>query len=192
MFEGQGVFLLKKLINKIKLIKYKFQFKNLIIGKDVFLGNNFLIYNYSNFDCEIGDYTFFRGYLNLIFFKDNRYNLKIPKLIIGKDVFFNLNCSISVGNGIICIGDNCLFGENVKLYNHNHCFNQKNHLISKQGYSFEDIYIGNNVWIGSNVLILKGASIGDNSVISAGSILKSKVPANHIFINNKIEAIKYR
>ena len=42
----------------------------------------------------------------------------------------------------------------------------------------EPVVIGENVFIGLNVIILKGAEIGDNSVIGAGSIVRGKIPAN--------------
>ena len=39
-----------------------------------------------------------------------------------------------------------------------------------------EVIIGNNVWLGSNVKVLKGVSIGDNSIISAGSVVTKSVP----------------
>jgi maltose O-acetyltransferase len=44
--------------------------------------------------------------------------------------------------------------------------------------TIKPVSIGNNVWIGSRVMILKGASIGDNSVIAAMSVVTSAIPAN--------------
>jgi len=41
-----------------------------------------------------------------------------------------------------------------------------------------DVLIGNNVWLGSQVMILKGVTIGDNSVICAGSVVSHDIPAN--------------
>lgn len=46
------------------------------------------------------------------------------------------------------------------------------------------ITIGNNVWIGMNAIILKGTSIGDNSVVSAGSVCKGEFPSNSIISGN--------
>ena len=43
-----------------------------------------------------------------------------------------------------------------------------------------EVIIGNNVWLGSNVKVLKGVSIGDNSIISAGSVVTKSVPENVI------------
>lgn len=46
------------------------------------------------------------------------------------------------------------------------------------------IIIGKNVWIGLNVIILKGTTIGDNSVIAAGSVVKGTFPENVIIQGN--------
>lgn len=103
---------------------------------------------------------------------------------IGDGCFFNNYCSINAKSGIK-IGENCLFGENVKIYDHNHIFKYKNELIKNQGFKCDKIEIGNNCWIGSNSIILKNVNIGSNSVIQAQSLVKNKVEENSIFINNK-------
>ncbi|MBK8368419.1 MAG: hypothetical protein IPL10_13640 [Bacteroidetes bacterium] len=52
---------------------------------------------------------------------------------IGKNVFFNLGCSISCLESVT-VGDDVLFGEGVKIYDHNHEFKRPNELIGAQGY----------------------------------------------------------
>jgi len=181
--------LIKKLKNSFKKIVLKYFFKTFQFGNSIYFGKNISVYDDSIFFCSIDDNSYFRGEFNFIFFSVSP-SAKQPILEIGKQCFFNLYCSISVGNGKVSIGNNCLFGENVKIYNHNHIFNKKDLFIFEQGFSFEDIIIGNNVWIGSNVLILKGAQIEDNCVISAGSIVKEHIAKNSLFINGKIEEIR--
>jgi len=44
----------------------------------------------------------------------------------------------------------------------------------------KDVTIGKNVWIGAQCIILKGAQIGNNSVIAAGSIVNGPIPENVI------------
>lgn len=104
--------------------------------------------------------------------------LKKALIKIGSGVYFNRHCSI-VAMEKITIGENCLFGENVKIYDHNHRF-KSDSLIKDQGYKTAQITIGSNVWVGSNVTILKGVTVGDNSVIGAGCIISEYIPANHV------------
>ena len=100
-------------------------------------------------------------------------------LRIGSNCFFNNACSINV-LGKIEIGNDCIFGENVKMYDHNHIFNLNNILIRNSGFKIKNIVIGNNCWVGSNVVILGGTKIGDNCVIGAGVVASGVVPANSI------------
>ena len=104
-------------------------------------------------------------------------------LVIGDNCFFNNYCSINCKNKII-IGDDCLFGEGVKIYDHNHKFYDTSLKIREQGYSCDEIKIGNNCWIGSNVTILKGVKIGNNVVIGANCLVYKSVPDNSIIKND--------
>lgn len=99
------------------------------------------------------------------------------RIIIGDGVFFNNYCSINAKQSIE-IGENCILGESVKIYDHNHKFSQKDTPIKDQGYSIKSVSIGSNCWIGSNTVVLAGTSIGDNAVIAAGCTIKGDIPAN--------------
>lgn len=114
-------------------------------------------------------------------FRDN-FRIYIEEngiLKIGKNVFFNNNCSITVRLKV-SIGENCIFGENVKIYDHNHKFRETNTLICKQGFSSEEVIIEDDCWIASNVIILKGVHIGRHSVIGAGVIVYKDIPSNSV------------
>lgn len=113
-------------------------------------------------------------------FRDSlRINISDGTLKLGDNVFFNHDCSINVHKHVH-IGDDCIFGENVKIYDHDHKYREKNMLINNQGFSCMDIVIGNNCWIGSNVIILKGTHIGNNCIIGAGVILRENVSDNSV------------
>lgn len=88
-------------------------------------------------------------------------------------------------NIYISIGDGTIFGENVKVYDHNHCYKNPDVPIKEQGFSSAPINIGNHCWIGSNVVILKGVTIGDNCVIGAGCIVYKDVPSGTIVVNKQ-------
>jgi acetyltransferase-like isoleucine patch superfamily enzyme len=55
----------------------------------------------------------------------------------------------------------------------------------------KEVKIGSNVWIGMNSLVLKGAVIGDNTIIAAGSTVTGEIPANCIAAGNPAIPIKY-
>lgn len=126
-------------------------------------------------NCRIGKKTHFRkGFIINI-----RNNGKVD---IGENCFFNNYCSINCLKNI-SIGNDCIFGENVKIYDHNHKF-KYNNLIKEQGFKSDEIIIGSNCWIGTNVTILKGTKIGDNVVVGAGCVLKQEIEKNSIVKNN--------
>jgi len=83
----------------------------------------------------------------------------------------------------ICIGKNCVIAAGVSIIDSNaHVLKSANRT---QGRDVpKGIFIGNNVWIGLNSIILKGTEIGDNSVISAGSIVKGKFSKNSLIQGN--------
>lgn len=112
-------------------------------------------------------------------------------IIIGDNCFFNNNCSLNALDKIE-IGNNTIFGENVKIYDHNHIFNKKNELIKNSGFSVEPVKIKNNCWICSDSIILKGVKIGENCVVSAGSIVKENLSDNCIYLHNSINEIRYK
>ena len=52
------------------------------------------------------------------------------------------------------------------------------------------VVIENNVFIGAHCIILKGVSIGENSIIGAGSVVTKNVPANQIWAGNPAKFIR--
>ena len=53
------------------------------------------------------------------------------------------------------------------------------------------VHIGDNVWLGINVTVLKGVTIGENTVIGAGSIVTKDIPANVVAAGNPCKVIKH-
>ena len=98
-------------------------------------------------------------------------------LKIGRNVFINYGTKINVRDNI-SIGEECIIGQDVLMYDHDHDYKSENR---RENFINDPITIGNNVWIGSGVIILKGSSIGDNSVIAAGSIVKGNIPPNTLY-----------
>lgn len=98
-------------------------------------------------------------------------------IIIGKHVFFNHNCSVTAKEEIK-IGDNTAIANNVVIVDHDHQFGSNG---VTDGYTIAPICIKENVWIGANSVILKGVTIGEETVIAAGSIVNKSVPAHELW-----------
>lgn len=106
-------------------------------------------------------------------------------LTVGDRVFFNNDVSINCRDEIF-IGEGTIFGENVKIYDHDHAFDENG--VNPQVFHEAPIYIGNHVWIGSNVTILKGVTIGDYSVVSAGTTVTKNVGSHTLLIQKKLNS----
>lgn len=109
---------------------------------------------------------------------------KGAEIRIGNDCFFNNYCSLNA-NKKIEIGEGSIFGENVKIYDHNHLYRDKMLTIKEQGYASAPVKIGKHCWIASNVVILKGVTIGDHCIIGAGCIVYKNVASNTVLINHQ-------
>ncbi|QIY84235.1 acyltransferase [Chryseobacterium sp. NEB161] len=91
--------------------------------------------------------------------------------------------------GEISIGENCILGEGMKIFDHNHQYTKQPFSVSKTDFNIGKVKIGNNVWTGANTVILKDVTIGDNVIIGAGCVIHKDVPANTIIINKQDQII---
>ncbi len=106
---------------------------------------------------------------------------------IGDDFFSNFNLTILDGGGVE-IGDRVFIGPNVGIYTANHPTDVRRR---EKGYEWVlPVKIGNKVWIGGGVTILPGVTIGDNTVIAAGSVVTKDIPANVVAAGNPCKVIK--
>lgn len=111
-------------------------------------------------------------------------------LSIGDHCFFNINSSITCLEKVV-IGDNCKFGNNLVIVDHDHNFRAHgNYTKDNPEFISSPIIIGNNVWVGANVTILRGSTIGDNCVIGAGSIVYGNIPSNSVFVQKRESKIQ--
>lgn len=103
-------------------------------------------------------------------------------MIISDGVFFNQNCSINCQEKIF-IEENTLFGENIKIYDHDHVFSLSKG-VSKHEFITGEIHIGKNCWIGSNTVILKDVDICDNVLIGANAIVNRNITESGRYVWN--------
>lgn len=168
----------------LKRLQRKSQLSILKKHPGVFMGsitigidNNFILHrDLRNFN--IGNSVSFRNYSHILVYEN-------ASLSLGNNFFMNNFCSINCIDHI-SIGDNTLFGENVKLYDHDHLYQTSPEFqLSRSDFRTAPIRIGKNCWLGSNVTVLKGVTIGDNCIIGAGCTVHKDVPPNSIVINKQ-------
>ena len=94
---------------------------------------------------------------------------------------------------LLDIGNNVMCGPEVITYTNSHKFDSVTIPMCEQGYTTsKKIRIGNDVWIGARVIILPGITIGDGSIIGAGSVVTKNVPNYSIVAGNPAKIIRYR
>lgn len=114
------------------------------------------------------------------FYVDYGRNIKV-----GKNFFMNQACTF-MDRGGITIGDDVFIAPKVCLTTINHDFNPYN----RQATFCKPIVIKDRVWIGINVTICPGVTIGENSVIAAGSVVTKDVAPNVIVGGNPARILK--
>jgi len=116
------------------------------------------------------------------FFCDYGTNIRL-----GSKVFFNFNCVV-LDVMEVTIGDNVLFGPSVQIYTATHPMDAE---TRRKWLEFaKPIRIGSDVWVGGAALICPGVTIGDRSVIGAGSVVTRDVPADVFAAGNPCRVIR--
>lgn len=93
----------------------------------------------------------------------------------GNNVYANFNLTL-VDDTHIYVGDGTMFGPNVVIATAGHPILPQ--LRERVGQFNMPVHIGKNCWLGAGVIVLPGVSIGDNTVVGAGSVVTKDIPAN--------------
>ena len=107
-----------------------------------------------------------------------------------------MNCTF-IDNHYIEIGNNVLIAPNVQIYTGTHSTDFHEKIVEDFGnehgvcrtYALP-VKIRDRVWIGGGAILLPGVTIGENSVIGAGSVVTCSIPANCIAVGNPCRVIK--
>lgn len=181
-----------KIYYRISWLFYKRLYPNSTFGKNILLNGLPLLKLYGKV-C-FGD--------NLTFNSSTMYNT--VGLFKQCSIFVDSNATLIIGensgfSGVsihcekqITIGSYCNFGGNVCIWDtdfHSLDYMHRRKLITSDIKSLK-IEIGNDVFIGANSIILKGVTIGDRSIIGAGSIVTSTIPSDEIWAGNPARFIK--
>lgn len=179
------IFLFNRIINLICFLK------GVKLGKNVIFNGKPMINRYPNSSIIIGDSCKFNSAKNSI-----NIGLTQPCAFVtlgeNAEIVFGSNSGasglkiqarskVSIGNNVL-IGTGCIFLDN-DAHHPNHTKRELDIIPSRP------IIIEDNVFIGLQCVVLKGVTIGKNSVIGANSVVFSNIPENSIAIGNPCKVI---
>lgn len=105
----------------------------------------------------------------------------------GNGVYANFNLTM-VDDTHIYVGDYTMFGPNVTVATAGHPINPE---LRSKAYQYNmPVHIGKNCWLGAGVVVLPGVTIGDNTVIGAGSIVTKDIPSNVVAVGNPCRVLR--
>jgi acetyltransferase-like isoleucine patch superfamily enzyme len=110
---------------------------------------------------------------------------------IGAKSVLGQECTISAFRHV-SIGRECVIADRVMLIDFDHGVVETERTIREQGIYKRDVRVGHNVWIGYGVAILRGVTVGDNSVLGTSTIVSRDVPANAVAAGVPVRVIRMR
>lgn len=119
-------------------------------------------------------------------------------IFLGDKVIINMNCTF-VDNNRIDIGNEVMIASNVQIYTATHSVRREERVVQRwdaaSGLSFCNTYalpvrICGGVWIGGGAIVLPGVTIGENSVIGAGSVVTRSVPPDCVAAGNPCRVLR--
>lgn len=133
------------------------------------------------------------NYANVIATTDKRVRLTVwsnlegaGHITIGDYCLLCPGVRISAARSIV-IGDNCMFANEAFVSDADwHGLYDRSQSVGNA----EPVILGNNVWIGDRAMVFKGVTIGDNSIVGAGSVVLKDVPPNVCVAGNPAQVVK--
>jgi acetyltransferase-like isoleucine patch superfamily enzyme len=117
----------------------------------------------------------------------NRLRVRLLKwggVNVGKNIFLGEGVVIdTIRPDLLTIGDNTLITARCMILTH---------FYKNGNFYYGDVKIGSGCFIGMNTIIANSVTIGDNSVIGAGSIVTKDIPAGEVWAGNPAKFIKKR
>ncbi len=105
----------------------------------------------------------------------------------GKGVYANFNLTL-VDDTHIYIGDYTMLAPNVTIATAGHPILPE---LREKAYQYnKSVHIGKNCWLGAGVLVMPGITIGDNTVVGAGSVVTKDLPANVVAVGNPCRVLR--
>jgi acetyltransferase-like isoleucine patch superfamily enzyme len=110
---------------------------------------------------------------------------------IGSKTVMGQECTISAYQRVR-IGEQCVIADRAMFIDFDHGVVEVERPIRQQGIYKRDVEVGSNVWIGYGACILRGVSVGDNSIVGTNSVVTRDVPANAVVAGIPARIIRMR
>lgn len=106
---------------------------------------------------------------------------------IGARTFVNFNCTMLDG-APISVGDECLLASGVQLITATHPIDPAPRRAALE--QALPVTVGDGVWLGAGALVCPGVSIGENTVVGAGSVVTKSLPAGIVAYGNPARPVR--
>lgn len=128
-------------------------------------------------------------------FRPGAYAICCSKISLGRRVVIRpgtlLHADSREEGAGITIEDDTMLGPGVQIYVSNHRFDDPDISIIDQGhYDSMPVLLKRGCWIGANAVILPGVTIGENSVVGAGSVVTKSIPDRALAVGNPVKVIR--
>ena len=126
-------------------------------------------------------------------FRPGAYAIGCSQISLGRRVIIRPGCMLFADEtgGQITIEDDVMLGSGVHIYVANHRFNGiETPIIDQDYFQSKPVVLKKGSWIGSNVIILPGITVGENSVIGAGSVVTKSIPDRVVVAGNPARVIR--
>jgi len=109
--------------------------------------------------------------------------------VMGRRVSISTGCFVGAGPAGLTLGDDVLISPNCAILTGTYVFDRLDLPLQEQGTISKSVRIGHRVWVGANSVVLAGSEVGDNVIVSAGSVVSGMVPPNSIVLGNPAKVI---
>jgi acetyltransferase-like isoleucine patch superfamily enzyme len=110
---------------------------------------------------------------------------------IGDKTVMGQECTISAYQHVR-IGRQCVIADRAMFIDFDHGVVEVERPIRQQGIYKRDVVVGSNVWVGYGACVLRGVSVGDNSIVGTNSVVTKDVPANAVVAGIPARIIRMR
>ncbi len=115
---------------------------------------------------------------------------ELPKIIIGDGctILYRFQCNAAKS---VRIGQNVLIAPNVLITDSDHVVEPGGLPVTKNNkFVTQPVSIGDNCWLGQNVVILKGVTVGHDSIVGANSVVTHNIPPCSVVAGNPAKVLK--